>query len=161
MCCANNALFKKLIVLGGSGYFAQAEIKFIIAELLTVYYSCHPSLKNVLSDTLNNIFTDKKGSNSTMPKIKHNKVDVNVKNSLLKYKSTRPYIGTLKTHKPGSPLKPIVSFNNSPIYRTATFFSNILQMLCHNHCSIEDSLDIFGNLRVVIFEQIVALFHSI
>lgn len=85
-----------------------------------------------------------------MDLFKRGKIDLITKNRLVKYNSTSPRMyGLVKNHKDGNPLRPVVSFINSPTYESAKFLSNILKELSSKKYNIADSFDAFSKLKEV------------
>lgn len=66
-----------------------------------------------------------------------------IKTRLTTYNSTAPKAyGLPKVHKEGIPLRPVVSFINSPTYALAKFAAGILSPLSVNDLNIKDSLEL-------------------
>ncbi len=79
---------------------------------------------------------------------KNNRIDLHTKNKLICHNGVSPRIyGLVKDHKEGNPLRPVVSFINSPTYQTAKFVCNLLSNLSSNQYNIKDSFQFYHNIK--------------
>ena len=79
------------------------------------------------------------------------------------------FYGLPKVHKVNVPLRPIVSFVNSPTYNISKFLSIIIKPLMTNRFSVKNSIDFIDRIKDVVFEKddilvsfyVVSLFTSV
>ena len=79
------------------------------------------------------------------------------------------FYGLPKIHKVNVPLRPIVSFVNSPTYNISKFLSTIIKPLMTNRFSVKNSIDFIDRIKDVVIEKddilvsfdVVSLFTSV
>ena len=79
------------------------------------------------------------------------------------------FYGLPKIHKVNVPLRPIVSFVNSPTYNISKFLSKIIKPLMTNRFSVTNSIDFIDRIKDVVIEEddilvsfdVVSLFTSV
>ena len=63
------------------------------------------------------------------------------------------FYGLPKIHKVNVPLRPIVSFVNSPTYNISKFLSKIIKSLMTNRFSVKNSIDFIDRIKDVVIED--------
>ena len=79
------------------------------------------------------------------------------------------FYGLPKIHKTDVPLRPIVSFINSPTYNLSKFLANIISALVTNRFSVNNSIDFIERIKNIAIEEdeilvsfdVVSLFTSV
>ena len=79
------------------------------------------------------------------------------------------FYGLPKIHKVNVPLRPIVSFVNSPTYNISKFLSIVIKPLMTNRFSVKNSIDLIDRIKDVVIEKddilvsfdVVSLFTSV
>ena len=62
------------------------------------------------------------------------------------------FYGLLNIHKVNVPLRPIVSFVNSPTYNISKFLCKIIKPLMTNRFSVKNSIDFIDRIKDVVIE---------
>lgn len=78
-------------------------------------------------------------------------IDLYTKNKLCKTSPTAPKLYSLvKNHKDDNPVRPIVSFVNSPTYELSKFLTDIISPIQTNKYDVKDSFDFFEKITKII-----------